>query len=166
MKLFGITVWISIFCGVAAPAAMASDYYLTVRYVSAADLGELALLVNPDSIGVGSEGYKVADITSVNSTGVVVTVFKAQIDCATHGWRVTYQTDYRTDQLLAPDSRSVALGQFNTVPDDAPSRKTLDFVCNWPGSASGVEKIVVADPVSLSKKVSPMLKFIHQGSDN
>lgn len=159
MKLSGIAVCISILCGLAGPA-LAGDYYLTVRYVSAADLGELALFVNPDTIGTGSEGYKVADIVSVNATGVVVTVFKTQIDCAAHSWRVTYQTDYRTDRLLGPDAKPVT-GAFASVAEDAPVRKALDFVCNWPGSATGMTKTVVADPVALSKMIAPTLKFTH-----
>jgi hypothetical protein len=144
--------------GIALPAS-AADYYLTARYNSTEDVGEMATLVNADTIRAGDGALKIADILNVNAADRVVTVFTVEIDCAAHAWRVIGQVDHRTDGFMAPQRLTITPQALAPVPDSEPNRKTLDFVCAWPGGATGVQKFTEPSPEALSKKIAPMLKF-------
>lgn len=159
MKRFGLAATAALFCASAGPA-LAADYYVAAHYVSANGDGESELLVNAISVHASEEGYKVADIASVNAGGTAASVYTAQFDCAAKSWRVTNQNDYYIAQQMAPVSHAAReLPAFTPVEGGTPVQGAMNMVCGWPGSIAGAAKITAPDAIALSKAVSPTLTF-------
>lgn len=146
------------------PPALAADYYVAAHFVSANGDGDSELLVNGGSLHGSEEGYKVADIASVNAGGTATTVYTAQFDCAAKSWRVTNQNDYYIANQMAPVSHATRdLPAFTPVSDGTPVQGAMTMICGWPATIAGLAKVTAADPVALSKAVSPTLKFVPPG---
>lgn len=148
--------------GFAAPA-LAADYYVTSRYMGGGNIGELAIAVDSGTIRDGyNPGNKIADLVSISAANRVVTAFTTEINCAEHAWRVIVQKDYRTDRLMAPTAALSPQAAFEAVEKGSENGKAIDFVCGWPASAASApaaSKFTLTDPIALSEKVSPTLKF-------
>ncbi len=140
--------------------ATAADYYAASRFTSPNGDGEAELLISGGTVRTNDAGNKVADVASVNAGGVGVTQYTAEFDCGAKAWRITHQTDYYIDGQMAPRNQSWReLPAFTPVNDGSPVADALAMVCNWPTSMAGIAKIEAIDPVALSRKVSPTLKF-------
>jgi hypothetical protein len=146
-------------CGLSAPA-FATDYYVAAHYTSTNGDGQSALLINGDSVHTADAGYRIVTFAAVNGGGTAMSVYSAQFECADKSWRVTGQKDYYTADPMAPvDHATNNLPAFNPVNDGTPIAGAMAMVCGWPSSQTGAAKFSAADPISLSKLVSPTLQF-------
>jgi hypothetical protein len=143
-------------------SAMAADYYRTATYPVGDGL--TAEFVESATIRTNDSGYRIADITNVDSHGVATWVFTQEVDCKARTWHAIYKVAYRVDEMTAP------LREFPNPPEKfagidvkAPERKTMDFICAWPKRPAGVTRSTAVSAIALSKKIAPTLQVKPKG---
>lgn len=141
---------------VASAPAWADDYVLAARYAKP-EVGEAAFLVDSQSVRKAEDGNMRGDVVSLDAGGQTVTVYTTEMNCAAGSWAVVYQTAYETDNLMAPAGKAFVDPAFHAAAGDA--RPAFDLLCGWPEKAKGLERIAAADPIALSRVLSPKLKF-------